>query len=142
MPVQEHAAEEAAQYPTNYIIAVVNDRQEAQRAVSALSDAGFSHVDVLAGVDALRMIEQKMDEQNPLAKLWENLRKTLTDEGANEHAYLDELRRGHSVVMAQVANAEDATRAGDILRGYHAHIVQHFDQWTVTNLPDAPPSPA
>lgn len=138
MSVHERAAEEAARYPTNHIIAVVNDRQEAEQAANALRESGFTHVELLSGSDSLHLVQRKLDEQNPLAKVWESVRKALTDEGANEQAYLDELRRGHSVVMAHVADAEDAGRADEVLRRYHAHIVQHFSEWTVTNMPDAP----
>jgi hypothetical protein len=141
MSMQEHAAEEAARYPTNHIIAVINDRQEAEQAAAAMRASGFTHVELLSGQDSMRLVHQKMDEQNPLAKLWEDMRKALTDEGASERAYLDELRRGRSVVMAHVANAGDADRADEVLQRYHAHTVQHFGQWTVTSMPDAPAQP-
>lgn len=137
MPVQEHAAEEAARYPTNHIIAIINDRQEAEQAVQALRTDGFTHVELLSGADSLHKVHEKKNEQNPLDKLWESARKALTETEASEQAYLDAMRQGHSVVMAQVANTDDADRADATLRRYHAYTVQHFGQWTVTNLPDA-----
>ena len=138
MPIQERAAEEAAQYPTNHILAVVNASHEAEQAVQALRDEGFTHVELLSGTDSLQKVHQKTDEQNPLDKLWESVRKVLTEAELSEQAYMDALRQGRSVVMAQVASADDADRADEVLRRYHAHTVQHFGQWTVTNLPDAP----
>lgn len=137
MPVQEHAAEEAARYPTNHVIAVVPDRQEAEQAAEALRAGGFTHVEQLSGPEAYQAVQRKMDEQNPLDKLWENVRRALTEEGMEQEAYLDALRQGQSVVMVQVASVEDAAPADAILRRHHAHTVLHFGQWTVTNLPDA-----
>ncbi|MGH2517010.1 MAG: hypothetical protein ACRDHP_15275 [Ktedonobacterales bacterium] len=138
MPAQERAAEEAARYPTDHVLAVVNEHHEAEQAVQALRENGFTHVELLSGVDALQKIHTKRQDQGPLDKLWEGARKALTDEGPNEQAFLDALRQGHSVVMTQVAAAEDADRADEILRRFHAYSVLHFGQWTVTNLPDAP----
>lgn len=137
--IQNHAAEEAARYPTNHIIAVVNDQQEAQRAADALREVGFTHVELLSGAESLRKVHQKERAQNPLARLWESARESLTETEASEQLYLDALQAGHCVVMAGVANADDAQRADDILRRYHAYSVQHFGSWTVTNLSDAPP---
>lgn len=138
MPTQERAAEEAAKYPTNHILAVINDRNEAEQAVRALRDDGFTHVELLTGGDSLRKVHQKESEENPLEKLWADAREALTEAESSEKAYRDALSIGHCVVMAGVASADDADRADDILRRYHAHTIQHFGQWTVTNLPDAP----
>jgi hypothetical protein len=138
MPIQEQTAEEAAHYPANHVVAVINDRQEAEQAVQALRESGFTHVEVLSGQDALQNVQLKMEKQSPLDKLWESARKIVTDEGPSQQAYMDALRQGKSVVMVQVASAEDAERADEILRRYHAYTVLHFSQWTVTNMPDAP----
>ncbi|HLZ21916.1 MAG TPA: hypothetical protein VKQ30_07330 [Ktedonobacterales bacterium] len=137
MPVQKHAAEEAAHYPTNHIIAVINERQEAERAAHALRDSGFTHVDLLSGADSLHMVHQQKDQQNPLDKFWESARKALTEAESSEQAYMNALRQGRSVVMTLVADSSDADRADEILQRYHAHSVQHFGEWTITNLPDA-----
>lgn len=136
---QNHAAEEVAHYPTNHIIAIVNDGQEAERAADALRQAGFTHVELLSGADSLRKVHQKESKENPLEKLWEDAREAFTETESTEKVYRDALSAGRCVVMAGVANVDDAERADDILRHYHAYSVQHFGSWTVTNLSDSPP---
>lgn len=137
MPAHEQAAKEVAGYPTNHVVAIIPDGQEAEEAVQALRADGFTHVERLSGPTAHRAVQREMDEQNPLDKVWERIRHALTEEGMEQEAYLDALRQGQSVVMVQVASAEDAAPADAILRRYHAHTVLHFGEWTVTNLPDA-----
>lgn len=137
MPVHEHAAKEAARYPTNHVMAIIPDRQEAEQAAQALRVGGFTHVERLSGSAAYQAVQRKMNEQHPLDKLWERIRHALTEEGMEQDAYLDALRQGQSVVMVRVASAEDAAPADAILRRYHAHSVLHFGQWTISNLPDA-----
>lgn len=43
--------------------------------------------------------------------------------------------------MAHVAIAEAADQADEVPRRYHARTVQHFGQWTVTNMADAATQP-
>lgn len=146
-PIEDTQREEMEQTPfppashtlgerANWVIGVVDDPAEADRAAQAARKAGFPEGDVLVfhGREALAEKQVKDEERNPLQRAFAAVAETMTDPGAYEDAYLAEAARGRSLVNIHADTPGEIERALGVLRAYHAHLVKHFGRWTTTEL--------
>ncbi len=125
-------------YPKDYLVAVFDDLQDAEKAVQALRDAGFGAEDIrlLRGqelIERFQNVENVEKKQNLLSRLASAFRGA--EEGADTAAYLEEARRGHSILNVYAGKAERAEQISNILTRYHAHLIKYYGNWTITNLP-------
>lgn len=120
----------------NWVIGVIDDPAEADRAAQAARAAGFAEGDVLVfqGREALAEKHVKDEARNPLERAFAAVAETMTDPGAYEDAYLAEARRGHSLVNIHAGSPEEIERALGVLQAHHAHLVKHFGRWMTTEL--------
>ncbi len=137
MATNEHAAAEAARYPSNHVLATIGRREHAEEAAQELRAAGFQHVEILHGRDALAQVEQEREQKPAIANWWQSLSKSMGDEQKALDVHLDALRQGNSVVMVGVDSYDAADRANAILNRYHPGVITHFGSFTTTNLPTA-----
>ena len=120
----------------NWVIGVIDEPAEADRAAQAARAAGFADGDVLVfhGREALAEKEIKEEGRNPVQRAFAAVAETMTEPGAYEDAYLAEARAGHSLVNLHAAKPEEVERALDVLARHHAHLVKQFGRWTTTEL--------
>lgn len=129
------AAHSAGKEP-NWVVSIIDDPTEADRAVDALRAAGVpgENIHILHGQKALDVAQAHEDAKNPIAKLISAWGRASTDPGTAEEEYLDAARQGHSLVNVRAASPEDVQRAREVLLAHHAHHVKHFGKWVSTDL--------
>ena len=125
-------------YPKDYVVAVFDDLQDAEKAVQALRKAGFGVEDIrlLRGqelVARFQNVENVEKKQNPLSRLTGAFQGA--EEGADTAAYLEEARKGHSILNVYAGNTERAEQISNILTRYRAHLIKYYGNWTITDLP-------
>jgi hypothetical protein len=123
-------------YPRDDVIAVIDDRESAEHAVRALSDAGLpeSDVDLLDGpsvVEANRSLQQRRGRLQRL-EVW--LSSGFSDDAAYARAYALEAERGHYLLIAHAAQPEVVERVSQVLRAHGAHGMRHYEALTITDL--------
>lgn len=120
----------------NWVVGVIDDTAEADRAAEDARATGFSDNDVvvLHGQEVLDVAQAKEDAMNPLKRLLTAWGTISTDPGTAEEEYIEAARNGHSLVSVRAEAPEDVQRARDVLLAYDAHDVKHFGKWVNTDL--------
>jgi hypothetical protein len=123
-------------YPLDDIVAVIDDRESAERAVQGLHDAGLpeNDVDLLDGPSLLEAERAFRDRRGPLQKVQAWLSEAFSDDAAYARSYVLEAERGHYLVVAHAEHPEVAERIGRVLRAHGAHNIRHYQPLTVTDL--------
>lgn len=123
-------------YPTDYVIAVIDDLVEAEHAVEALQQAGFEAKDItLFKNEQIVKIFQTCDaHHNPLKSIKSVIASVASDEGDYHVFYAAEGRDGHHLLTIYAPRLVLVDRAYEILKLHHAHMMKFFGRWTVTTL--------
>ena len=123
-------------YPLDDVIAVIDDRESAERAVHALSEAGLPEDDVelLDGPALLEASRSFELHRGWLQRLEGWLSVAFSDDAAYARSYALEAERGHYLVIAHAPHAEVVERVRQVLSAYGAHSMRHYELLTVTDL--------
>ncbi|MGH2515464.1 MAG: hypothetical protein ACRDHP_07395 [Ktedonobacterales bacterium] len=121
----------------SWVVGVIDNPDEAQRAKQAALDAGYTEQDVvlLHGSDAINLAQAKT-QQNPVTRVYAWLARAITDPGTAEQEYVEEARQGHSLLSIRAEEPDEVDRAVQLLDRFHAHRVKHFGQWVLTDHRD------
>lgn len=123
-------------YPRDDVVAVIDDREWAERAVRALSDAGLPEADVelLGGPALLEARDSFLEHRGWLQRLEAWLSAAFSDDAAYARSYALEAERGHYLVIAHAPQAEVVERVRQVLLAHGAHSMRHYELLTVTDL--------
>ncbi len=125
--------------PKNYVVAVIDDQQEAEKVVQALRDAGFGSNDirVLSGQELLERhhnvehVEKKRDVISRLAGAFGE----GAEEGSDTASYLEEARKGHAILNVYAGKPEQADSISGILARHHARLIKYYGKWFIATYP-------
>ena len=123
-------------YPRDDVVAVIDDRESAERAVRALSNAGLPRddVDLLDGPSVVETSRAFQQHRGRLQRLEAWLSSAFSDDAAYARSYVLEAERGHYLVIAHAPRPDVVERVRQVLRAYGAHGMRHYESWTVTDL--------
>ncbi len=126
-------------HTANYVIAVIDSHEEAQRVTGALHAVGFAD-------DAVALSPEVKVCSTPLVKspamegsLGEpptEAEKLFAEEGLNQEEYAEERLRCHVVLRINTAGHEQVEQARRVLAAHHAHTIMRVGRWTRENLSD------
>jgi hypothetical protein len=118
------------------VVAVIDDRESAERAVRALSDAGLPEdaVDLLDGPSVVEAIRSFRQHRGRLQRLEAWLSSAFSDDADYARIYALEAERGHYLVIAHAAQPELVERVRQVLHAHGAHGMRHYESLTVTDL--------
>lgn len=125
---------EGTAYPTNYLIAVLDDRTAAERATDALQGAGISDTFSFHGEEGLASIKEHARRESLLHRAWVAVEDIASEAGEYHHEYLDHLRQGHSVVCVHASTKDEVERARVVLATHQAQAIRHFGRWAASDL--------
>ena len=120
-------------YPMHDLLAVIDDRATAERAVQALQEAGVpdGDIDLLDGpwfAEAMHSIERHGGVGARLAALLQ------TDERRLVERYVADAEQGHCIVVVHAPQPEDVERARRVLAAHDAYGMRHYGRWVITDL--------
>jgi len=123
-------------YPRDDIVAVIDDRESAEKAVRALSDAGLpeSDMDLLDGPSVVEASRSFQQYRSRLQRLEAWLSSVFSDDAAYARTYVLEAEHGHYLVIAHADQPEVVDRVSRVLRAHGAHGMRHYQSLTVTDL--------
>lgn len=115
-------------FPFDHVMAVVDDADDAARAVAGLKEAGFHAEDIqlLRGEEATERLDVECQHCNLVKRLTRFLWSYITVEGLVIRDYEKEAEAGHQIVGVHIRRAEDAEKVQDILKAHHARHVERF----------------
>jgi hypothetical protein len=123
-------------YPEDYIVAVIDDFEEAEAAASALHQAGFGNGEVrlFEGPQAAEKLDETEKRRNLLERAAVSVRGVTSDESIISEDYEEEARNGHHILVVHAETDEQVGRAYQIVRAHHGHAIEHFGRWVITDL--------
>lgn len=115
-------------YPTNQLLAVVDDPAAAAEAARALTAAGFAAADVtvLRGAEGADRLDGLGTVGGPWRRLVRAFQFMTMDQMPDFLTYEAALRDGRAVVAVRIADRPALLRARDVLRDAGAHFMNHF----------------
>jgi len=120
----------------DWLVGVIDNPQDAERATQALYDAGFAQGDVMTlhGPAAVQRLNAKDEQRNIVSKVYSTLTNTLSDAGRFEGDYANEAHAGHSVMNVHVVEPDRVEQARQILAAHNAHTLRYFSRWNIIGL--------
>ena len=105
------------QDPSNRVVAVFDDRNEAKHAIETLSQ--------LEGTDG----EPKLFQGEDAADRIDTSAKWFADTDSELRRYEQELRAGNSIVSVPIVDADYREKVHAAMKQHHARLVTHFGDW-------------
>jgi hypothetical protein len=120
-------------YPVGDILAVIDDRADAERAVQALKDAGVpdGDVDLVDGAWFAKVMRANKESWNPIQRVVAVLG---AEEGEVVRDYLQQADAGHTIVVVHAEQREAWERIAQVLKTHGAHHVRHYGRLEMTEL--------
>jgi hypothetical protein len=124
-----------AWYPTDYVVGVINDFQEAQQARQAFREAGYTadEIRLMESTEAIQKARDLEKEKNPLQHFLSSFQGTTDETGA--HVYLLEAQKGNHILYVHADTEEQVDEIAALMQRYHAHIIKFFGALSVADIP-------
>ena len=110
-------------YPKEYLLAIANDRAQADRAMAAVQQAGFPEAEVFTGQEVLAHHQGLMEHRTLAQRLGSIL---SADEKLVQDDYLEQMQDGKLIVMVHVPDATEVERAGHALGEQGAFMLRYY----------------
>ncbi len=123
-------------YPLDDVVAVIDDRESAERAVRSLRDAGLPEEDIelLDGPFVLEASRSFQKNQGRLQKIEAWLSTAFSDDVAYARDYILQAERGHFLLIVHAQQQDVVERVRGLLHANGAHDIRHYELLTVTDL--------
>ena len=138
-----HEPDDFIAYPTNRVVGTIGDPKQAQAAIEALLQAGFTRqdIDILHGEADLHRADRTGAEHTFLANVQRTLTRALGDEGKHLRHYIEDVRAGRSVIMVLAKKLDKREAAADILGTHGAEGIEFYGRWAWQSLEAHPAAP-
>ena len=126
----------AVGYPTNRLLAVIDDAADAAAAVAELKAAGFADRDleILRGEEGADRMDGTGEVSGWLGRLRRAFDFTLMDQLVDFATYERALRDGRAVVMVHVHGDEPKAKALDIVKRHGGHFINYYGRFATEEL--------
>jgi hypothetical protein len=136
MPAMPPTSRRFIGYPTNRLLAVIDDPADAAAAMAELQAAGVAirDLDLLRGDEGADRMDGTGNIAGWLARLRRAFDFTLMDQLVDFAAYEQALRDGRAVVMVHVHSDDLKTAAHRILKRHHGHFINYYGRFATEEL--------
>ena len=123
-------------YPTNRLVAVIDDPAAAAAAIAELQAAGFAplDLDLLRGEEGADRMDGTGEVSGWLGRLRRAFDFTLMDQLVDFAAYERALRDGRAVVMVRVHGDAPKAKAHEILKRHGGHFTNYYGRFATEEL--------
>jgi hypothetical protein len=124
-------------YPSDYILAVIDDLAEAEQACQDLHLAGWDARDIrlFRGRDVAGQLSARQKRLSLAGRLKFAMRTTSSYESILDEDYALEAWRGHQILAIYTPEPEEVEQVRRLLVAHHAHDIEHFGGVVITGLP-------
>lgn len=122
-------------YPKDYVVGVIDDLQEAQRAQQAFQMAGYTaeEIRLMKSEEVTHKAQELEEEKNPFQRFLSSFQGVTDETGV--HVYEREAQKGHHILYVRADREEEVEAIAALMQRYHAHIVKFFGSWSVADIP-------
>ena len=126
----------AVGYPTNRLLAVIDDPPEAAAALAELKAGGFADRDleILRGEESADRMDGTGQVSGWLSRLRRAFDFTLMDQLVDFAAYERALRDGRTVVMVHVHGDAPKEAAHQVLKRHRGHFINYYGRFATEEL--------
>jgi hypothetical protein len=120
-------------YPMDDIVAVIDSRATAERAVQALKDAGVSDgdVDLVDGAWFATAARSAVGQRGMFQRLTHLL---PTDETILARTYVEEAEQEHDIIVVHAPSEDDVERVRTVLAAHGAREMHHYGKRLIKDL--------
>lgn len=121
--------------PEDCLVSVINDPEEAVRALDDLRAGAFEVDDVhlFLAQEVIGIDSAIIDHRGFLKKVVYAV-TNISDDAALAEDYLNQARQGHQILVVHAPDIERAKQAYTIIKRHHAHQVRYYGRWVVRDL--------
>ena len=126
----------AVGYPTNRLLAVIDDAADAAAALAELKAAGFPDRDleILRGEEGADRMDGTGEVSGWLGRLRRAFDFTLMDQLVDFATYETALRDSRAVVMVHVHGEEPKAQALEILKRHGGHFMNYYGRFATEEM--------
>ena len=124
-------------YPTDKVVGIIDDSDDAKAALRDLRAAGFTaaEIEVLTGEEGAHRIDVTGEGHGPLARFVRSFQKVLGHyEPVHVRRHEEELLAGHFGIGVTAKEPERREKVLEILKSHHGHFINFYGQWTMEVL--------
>lgn len=122
-------------YPKNYVVGIIDDREQARQARQAFKDAGYeaNEIRLMESQEAQQKVQQLDEEKNWLQRILSSFQDTSDETGAD--VYQRAAQQGKQVLYVRAHSQDEVDKISALMQRYHAHTVKFFGSWSVADIP-------
>jgi hypothetical protein len=134
MPATTHRR--AIGYPTNRLLAVIDDPSDAAAAMAELTAGGIAarDLDLLRGEEGADRVDGTGEVSGWLGRLRRSFDFTLMDQLVDFAAYERALRDGRAVVMVRIHGDAAKEAARQVLKRHGGHFINYYGRFATEEL--------
>jgi uncharacterized membrane protein len=123
-------------YPTDFVVALVDDAAHADRAAAVLEAASFprGEIDYRDSEQVLEQVEAFRREEGRVQRTVGQIQEHVSFEGQVGRRFREAAQRGEAIVAVRAETPDRVEAAGQVLRAQGARGIYHFGRWTVADL--------
>lgn len=115
-------------YPTNKVVGIIDDVEDARVALHDLQEAGFTadQIRVLTGKEGAHRIDPRGDQHGLFAHMLRSIQKLGDYEIPHATRHEQEMLAGHFGIGVTVRRKKNRDKALHILKSHHGHFINFY----------------
>ena len=133
-PSVEHDNSDFIYYPTNKVVGIIDDPNDAKAALLDLKAAGFTadEIEVLTGEEGAHRIDVTGEDHGPLARFVRSVQKVLGHyEPVHVRRHEQEFLAGHYGIGVTAKKPEAREKVCQILKSHNGHFINFYGEWAM-----------
>jgi hypothetical protein len=123
-------------YPTDKVIGIIDDPDDAEAALTDLEAAGFTadEIEVLTGEEGAHRIDPTGRKHGLLPRIVRSIQKLGNYESDHVRRHEQELLAGHFGIGVTAKKEEAREKVRDILKSHNGHFINFYGRWAMQRL--------
>jgi hypothetical protein len=123
-------------YPTDKVVGIIDDPDDAEAALSDLEVAGFTveEIEVLTGEEGAHRIDSTGRKHGVLPRIVRSIQKLGNYESDHVIRHEQELLAGHFGIGVTAKKEQDRERVKQILKAHNGHFINFYGTWAMQRL--------
>jgi hypothetical protein len=121
-------------YPTNYVVGVIDDLEDAQQASQAFADTGYAinEIRLMVSQEALDKVQELENRKNRFQRFFSSFQSATDETGADVYHF--EAKLGHHILYVRAFSQSEIEKICELMERFHAHTMKFFGMWSVADI--------
>jgi len=134
---EKHDNSDFISYPTDKVVGIIDDSDDAKAALRDLRAAGFTadDIEVLTGEEGAHRVDVTGEEHGPLARFVRSFQRVLGHyEPVHVRRHEQELLAGHFGIGVTAKDPDTREKVRKILKSHKGHFINFYGKWAMEVL--------